>query len=478
MTKILATVSKTTPRLKGIDMIRINGAFGHPKDYKKVLEKYKNKLSILDIPGDRKKHRHMSVKDEELIDGAIACGMDHIGISYVETMWDVDIVRAYCGTRKIKIIAKVETKKAVENLDSIIDAADGIMIDRQDLSTAVGFEKVPALQEIIVGRVNKAGKPIIIASEFLLSMMNSPKPSKADVSDIERGAAQGADYLMLSEETAIGKYPQEAIDTMRSIINTRNKRVQAVILAAGAASGLGGLTAERHQCLLDCGGQTILEHLFDSLTYCGILEQDIIVVAGKGLDKMRQALNDRMAQIVYNPWFDTTNMLVSLWLAKDKINSDLVIIYGDIVFDRQILKDLLKQPGDAVLAVERKKPDEDDEKICVKSGRMVLHPDYDSFPRPAHKSIPVDDAFGEFIGLARFTRKGLLRLFEEMDTIVRSRQMNAYLFQAFENMVKDGFPIDIVQTKGKPWNDNDTLDDFKRTRKVVFPAIKRRHSHK
>lgn len=473
MTKILATVSRNTPYLKGVDMIRINGAFGHPADYKDVFKMYKNKLSILDIPGDRKKHRHLTVKDEELIDAAIASGVDYIGISYVETRWDVDIARAYCGNREIKIIAKVETKKAVQNLDSIIGAADGIMIDRQDLSTAVGFEKVPGLQEIIVARCKKYGKPVIIASEFLLSMVHSPKPTKAEVSDIERGAAQGADYLMLSEETAIGKYPQQAIDTTRAIINTRNKRVQAVILAAGAASGLGGLTAERHQCLLDCGGQTILEHHLDNLTRCGILEKDIIVVAGKGLDKMRQALNDRLVQLVYNPWFETTNMLVSLWLAKDRLDSGLVIVYGDIVFDIGILKDLMHQRGDAVLAVERKKPDEEDEKICVKSGRMVLHPDYDNLPKPAHKSIPINDAFGEFIGLAKFSRKGLFRLFQEMDAIVQSNAMNTYLFQAFENMVKSGFAIDIIQTKGRPWNDNDTLDDFKRTRKTVFPAIQR-----
>ena len=476
MTKILATVSKNTPFLKGVDMVRINGAFGHPLNYKKVLNRYKGKLSILDIPGDRKKHRHLSVKDEELIDGGIAIGMDYIGVSYVETRWDVDIVRAYCDNRPIKIIAKVETKKAVQNLDSIIDAVDGIMIDRQDLSSAVGAEWVPSLQEIIVARCRKRNKPVIIASEFLLSMVRSPKPTKAEVSDIERAAAQGADYLMLSEETAIGKYPQGAIDVMRRIVNTRNRRVQAVILAAGAASGLGGLTADRHQCLLDCGGQTILQHHFENLIRCGIREQDIIVVAGKGLDKMRQALNDRMAQIVYNPWFETTNMLVSLWLAKDKLDSDLIIVYGDIVFDGRILKDLMHQRGDAVLAVERKRPDEEDEKICVKAGKMVLHPDYDNLPGPAHKSIPVDDAFGEFIGLAKFTRRGLSRLLEEMDVIVQAKAMNAYLFQAFENMVKAGFPISVVQTKGRPWNDNDTLDDFKRTRKTVFPAIKKRHS--
>ncbi|NQT46697.1 MAG: NTP transferase domain-containing protein [Candidatus Omnitrophica bacterium] len=479
MTKILATISRRTPRLKGVDMIRINGAFGHPSKYKKLLDaKYKGKPVILDIPGDRKKHRHLTVKDEELIDGAIDNGIDYIGVSYVETHWDVDIVRAYCNERPVKIIAKVETRKAINNLDSIIEAADGIMIDREDLSNAIGLERVPAIQEVVVKRCQKHGKPVIIASQFLRSMLNSSSPTKAEVSDIDRGVSQGADYLMLSEETAIGKYAQKTVDVMRRIINARKRRAQAVILAAGSARGLGGLTADRHQSLLDCGGQTILKHQLDNLTHCGILEEDIIVVAGKGLEKMRKELKDTMVHLVYNPWFETTNMLASLWLAREKFGSNLIVVYGDIVFDRAILKDLLQDKKDAVVVVEKKRPDEYEEKVCVCGDKVVLHPDYTNLPAPAHKSIPTGDAFGEFIGLAKFSGRGLSALLETMGSIINARQMGTYLLGAVERMVEQDIAVNILQTKGRPWNDNDTLDDFKRTRKVVFPKIKKRYLHK
>jgi len=108
---------------------------------------------------------------------------------------------------------------------------------------------------------------------------------------------------------------------------------------------------------------------------------------------------------------------------------------------------------------------------------MVLHPDYHNLPQPAHKSIPLDDAFGEFIGLAKFSKDGLSGLFKEMDAIVEAKRWRLS-FQAIERMVENGFPVDILETKGRLWNDNDTLDNFKRTRKVIFPKIEKKYRQK
>jgi len=110
------------------------------------------------------------------------------------------------------------------------------MIDRQDLSTAIGIERLPVLQEKIIRQCHKLGKPVIVASQFLVSMVNSPKPTIAEVSDVERAVSQKADYIMLSEETAIGKYPQAVVDVMNRVIDMCSRRTQAVILAAGAAA--------------------------------------------------------------------------------------------------------------------------------------------------------------------------------------------------------------------------------------------------
>jgi len=477
MTRVLATFSGTTPALKGIGMARINGAFGSFAQYKEILKKVKAPV-IIDLPGDRKKPRHMTARDEEILDFAVENEIEYAGISYVETAWDVDIVKAYAAGRPIKIISKIETKKALSNLDSILNASDGIMIDRQDLATAVGLEKVPRLQKIILRKAREAGKLSIVASELMISMVKSASPTRAEASDVANAALDGADFVMFSEETAIGKHPQAVVSYAGKIIGDTLRKYKAVILAAGTSSGLGGLTADRHQCLLDCGGESIIEHQLSNLNYCGIPDEDVVMVIGKGHDKIRQALADRNIEFVYNPWFATSNMLVSLWLARNHLPSSFITLYGDIVFDRQILKGLLKAKQDIALAVDKKACDEEDEKICVKDARMTLSRDYEDLPMPKHKTVPLKEAYGEFIGMAKFSRMGRDMLFDEVEQIVHSGNLGAYLVWAFERLAKKGKGIHIIDTQKALWCDNDTLDDFKKIRKVIYPKIKKRYNRK
>ncbi len=162
-----------------------------------------------------------SITDKDLRDLQFACtaGADYIGLSYVRSAKDVVVLRQHLKQMgcKAKIIAKIETKSAVRNLDSIIEVADVILVARGDLGMNYGLEEIPRLQKHIVRETIRRGKPVIIATQLLESMINNPVPTRAEVVDVSNAVREGVDALMLTGETAIGKYPIEAVKWLRKI---------------------------------------------------------------------------------------------------------------------------------------------------------------------------------------------------------------------------------------------------------------------
>jgi pyruvate kinase len=147
-------------------------------------------------------------------------GVDYIAVSFVRRPEDVLEARRLVtlDNVSIPIIAKIEKPHAVDRLDDIIDAADGIMVARGDLGVEIGPEKVPLIQKRIIERTNAKGKIVITATQMLESMMVQQRPSRAEASDVANAGLDGTDALMLSGETASGKYPVEAVRTMARII--------------------------------------------------------------------------------------------------------------------------------------------------------------------------------------------------------------------------------------------------------------------
>lgn len=174
--------------------------------------------------------------DEEDILFAQKVGVDYIAASFIQVGLDIDHIRRLLGPTDIEIIAKIETREAARNIDDIIAASDAVMVARGDLGVELPPEEVPLLQKEIVKKCNRAGRPVIIATQMLKSMTENPLPTRAEVADVANAILDGTDAVMLSEETAIGNYPVEAV-RMVSRIAERIERSPAIYHRYGMSAG-------------------------------------------------------------------------------------------------------------------------------------------------------------------------------------------------------------------------------------------------
>ncbi len=162
----------------------------------------------------------ITAKDKEDVAFGSTHDMDYVALSFVQTSADVRNLRTMLKNlgSNARIIAKIETKAAVENLEEIVVESDALMIARGDLAIETTAESVPIVQRTIIGLGMKYGKPTIVATQMLASMTETPEPTRAEVSDVATAVIVGADCVMLSDETASGQYPIEAVEVMKRVI--------------------------------------------------------------------------------------------------------------------------------------------------------------------------------------------------------------------------------------------------------------------
>ncbi len=173
----------------------------------------------VNIPGAYLSIDALTAKDKKDLVFGLGLGVDFVALSFVRTAHDIEVLRKLLKKHdsSAQIVAKIETTEAIENIDAIIEATDVVMVARGDLATEAGPEKVPLYQKQIVRKCNNVGKPVIIATQMLESMITTPVPTRAEVSDVANAIFDGADAVMLSEETTLGKYPVEAVSMMTHI---------------------------------------------------------------------------------------------------------------------------------------------------------------------------------------------------------------------------------------------------------------------
>jgi len=223
----------------GMDVARLNFSHRTFREHRDEIENikmcsshYRRNIPIIgDLSGPREQgedtHGYdigaltpITQKDLEAIEFSVEQEVDYLALSYVGCEEDILELRRLLGKvgSDIKIIAKIERKEALRNLPGIVDASDAIMIARGDLGNEVPIEQIPYIQYEIITYTNWVHKPVITATEMLTSMVEEPEPTRAEVSDVAYAVISGSDAVMLSEETAIGKYPVEAVNIMDKIV--------------------------------------------------------------------------------------------------------------------------------------------------------------------------------------------------------------------------------------------------------------------
>ncbi len=206
----------------------------------------------VNIPGSELDLPALTAKDKRMLRFAKKHRVDYVAQSFVRRPGDLSETKEILDDDPMKIIAKIENHEGVENLSSIISSSDGVMIARGDLGVELPQQRIPAIQKRIVRETAKQSKISVVATQMLESMTKSPKPTRAEVSDVANAVLDGADAVMLSGETAIGEHPVEAVRTMRDVSEAIEKDISTDVVMNGSASisedmSRAASTVARHQ---------------------------------------------------------------------------------------------------------------------------------------------------------------------------------------------------------------------------------------
>lgn len=284
----------------------------------------------------------LTPKDIKDIEFGIKNDVDYFALSFVRKPTDILELRKILDKAKSKahIIAKIETPQAVEHIDEIIDYADGIMVARGDLAIEVPTEYVPLIQKSIIHKCNVAGKPVITATQMLESMINSPVPTRAEVSDVANAILDGTDAIMLSEETTLGQYPLESVAVMTRIAKKIENDLQYEKRLAG--------NAEINPC--DVGGAIATSAV---KTACTVGAKFIVALTNSGQTaRVLSRYRSKLPTLAFSPNHDVVrklNLDFGVWAFDMKKYTDFANTLDDI---KKTVKDnKLAKKGDRFVIV-------------------------------------------------------------------------------------------------------------------------------
>ena len=238
--KIIATIGDATDKVLrkivegAADAVLIDSYYGNNEQNVERIEKVKalreeagRDLAIIyDVDHIYAKNKYKLIRiDDENVDFACANDVDFVACPFVGNLEEITKVKELVKShgKNIGIIVKIDCKDGYDNLDDILEISDAIMINRDELGVDISYEDLPGIQKEIVRRANEAAKVVILTTQMLYSMVYNPRPTRAEVSDVANAIFDGVDAVMLTEETAIGDYPCEALETVDRIIRTVEK---------------------------------------------------------------------------------------------------------------------------------------------------------------------------------------------------------------------------------------------------------------
>jgi pyruvate kinase len=200
----------------------------------------------VNVPAERLALPPVTDRDREMLRGVLDLGVDLVAQSFVRDPGDVEQLRAAMGDRPVPIVAKIETRPAVEDFDRILDVADAAMVARGDLGVELPMEEIPLVQKRLLRAARTAGRPVIVATQMLESMIRSPRPTRAEANDVATAVLDGADAIMLSAETAIGEHPFEAASVATRIAWTAESQGDEYRAAQPSCQHTGEAAAVAH----------------------------------------------------------------------------------------------------------------------------------------------------------------------------------------------------------------------------------------
>jgi len=258
----------------------------------------------INLPGTTLPIPSLTMKDREDLAWAVSQNVDYIALSFVRKAEDcleaLELIKQHGG--RAKLVAKIEKAEAIENLDSIISAANGAMVARGDLGVETSVEQVPVYQKSIIEKTNKAGKFVITATQMLQSMVTNPRPTRAEASDVANAVWDGSDAVMLSNETAAGNYPIQAVATMSKIIETAE--------TINRNSGI------NIQNLLGKQSGRVSRALCEAAAVCaeemGTKTTAVFTESGK-MARRLSAIRPNQKIVALTPLFDVRNELALIW---------------------------------------------------------------------------------------------------------------------------------------------------------------------
>ena len=296
----------------------------------------------VNIPGALCQVSAITAKDKKDLTFGLKQGVDFVAFSFVRSADDVKKLRALIKKQSPKrippIIAKIETVEAVENIDAIIAAADGIMVARGDLAVEVSPENVPLIQKQIIRKCVAVGKPVITATQMLESMITSPVPTRAEVGDVANAILDGTDAVMLSQETAMGEYPVEAVAMMTSIAHKTENHSDYRDLARRTREG-------GEEGIVDAIGHAIVDatHITDAKAIVALSESGFTA-------RMIARYRPSRPIIVFTPHEDTARQLALSFACHSfvaKRFDDLITVVTES--KRALVREKLAVKGDRIV---------------------------------------------------------------------------------------------------------------------------------